>query len=213
MDADGSGCRTGRAWVLRSLSSVIEEASAGEGSRTTRSPVMAEVIAGGALELLRTRLRLPRWRPIDLTNALMWMVVLPYLGPVAADRELNHATPEAARPCPIPKRAVLKDLNMRVTYRTASVLAAVAAQPGSSNIAIGTTAGISDQGQISKLMARLARLELVSNTGPGCTLGAANSWCLTPWGQEVHTAIRHKAMIGPPATSRTLRGSGTRRHA
>jgi hypothetical protein len=45
-------------------------------------------------------------------------------------------------------------------------------------------AGVDDQGQISRLLARLERLELLRNTG-GEAQGGPNAWELTPRGQEI----------------------------
>ena len=52
----------------------------------------------------------------------------------------------------------LRDVPMRMTYRTALVLEQVAGYPGASNRVIGEGAGIPDQGQVSKLLARLEGL-------------------------------------------------------
>jgi hypothetical protein len=51
-------------------------------------------------------------------------------------------------------------------------------------------AGVKDQGQISKLLARLERNGLIQNTGRGQTRGAPNEWRLTPAGQKVERGIR-----------------------
>ena len=57
---------------------------------------------------------------------------------------------------------------MRLTYRTVRVLFAIAelGEAGSypSGRAVGDASGISDQGQISKLLARLAHLGLIHNS-------------------------------------------------
>ena len=74
---------------------------------------------------------------------------------------------------------------MRLTYRTARVLECIAAQPGVSNRQVAERAGISDQGQVSKLLARLERLGLTSNTGEGHAKGEPNAWKLTPLGARV----------------------------
>ncbi len=55
---------------------------------------------------------------------------------------------------------------------------------------MGDGAGIADQGQISKLLARLQRIGLVSNTGLGPGQGAPNAWSLTPAGRQVAHSIR-----------------------
>jgi DNA-binding MarR family transcriptional regulator len=74
---------------------------------------------------------------------------------------------------------------MRLTYRTARVLDCVADTPGISNRAVADHAGVSDQGQISKILARLERLGLLTNTGEGHAKGEANAWRLTPLGECV----------------------------
>ncbi|MGA2452177.1 MAG: helix-turn-helix domain-containing protein [Solirubrobacteraceae bacterium] len=83
---------------------------------------------------------------------------------------------------------------MRLTYRTVRVLVAIAAQPGLSNSQISQRAGITDQGQISRLLSRLARLQLIENTGQGQRKGAANAWRLTRRGEAVERTIRHERL-------------------
>jgi DNA-binding PadR family transcriptional regulator len=68
------------------------------------------------------------------------------------------------------------------------VLSAIAERPGSSNRRIGNAAGVVDQGQISKLLQRLARLGLISNDGSNNGRGAENSWSLTASGARVLNA-------------------------
>jgi AcrR family transcriptional regulator len=124
-----------------------------------------------------------------LLNPLMGMIVLPYLGPAAAERELE-------RPAPTPRRQPrnasdpLRDLDMRLTYRTVRVLIAVAAQPGANNRQVAAASGITDQGQISKLLHRLQTLGLVHNHGGDHAKGEPNAWSLTAKGEEVEQTIR-----------------------
>jgi AcrR family transcriptional regulator len=130
---------------------------------------------------------------LGLAGSLVSMIVLPYLGPAAARRELerpvsrSHARVERTGGDP------LRDLGMRLTYRTVRVLMSVAAlgERGShpSNREVGEAAGITDQGQISKLLARLERLGLVRNAGLGPGKGAPNAWALTPRGAQVERAM------------------------
>jgi DNA-binding PadR family transcriptional regulator len=82
---------------------------------------------------------------------------------------------------------------MRLTYRTVCVLEAAAECPGASNRVVGDHAGISDQGQISKLLARLERLGLLQNTGKHRPKGEANEWRLTSKGVRVTETIRAHA--------------------
>jgi AcrR family transcriptional regulator/DNA-binding MarR family transcriptional regulator len=127
---------------------------------------------------------------VELTGPLMSMIVLPYLGKAAAAKEL-------ARPAPPARTATqhggagypFRELGMRLTYRTLRVLDAVARNPGASNRLIGDTAGIADQGQISKLLARLKRLGLIDNAPGASSKGLSNAWRLTQQGQDIHRAI------------------------
>jgi DNA-binding PadR family transcriptional regulator len=66
----------------------------------------------------------------------------------------------------------------------------VAAHPGVSNRTVAELAGIVDQGQVSKLLARLERLGLLQNTGAGHSHGERNAWCLTDRGVQVTQTIR-----------------------
>jgi hypothetical protein len=54
---------------------------------------------------------------------------------------------------------------MPVGYRSARVLAVIAAQPGASNREVADGAEVSDEGQISRLLARLKNLGLIHNPG------------------------------------------------
>ena len=86
----------------------------------------------------------------------------------------------------------------RPTLRTHKVLAAVAERPGANNRQVGVTAGVSDQGQMSRLLARLEGLGLLRNTG-GQTLGAPYAWHLTPRGEEVLSLPHNRG--GVPSVS------------
>lgn len=66
----------------------------------------------------------------------------------------------------------------------------VAQHPGASNREIADGSGIVDQGQISKLLTRLERLELVRNDGDGAEKGAANAWQLTRRGAQLERSVR-----------------------
>jgi DNA-binding IclR family transcriptional regulator len=105
---------------------------------------------------------------------------------------VGHRTPAPAHANP------LSGLNMRVTYRTLRVLSAIGELPGASNRAIAERAGISDQGQTSKLLARLQGLGLIENGEPGRREGArfkgeANRWTLTARGAQVVAAVDGRA--------------------
>jgi chromosome segregation and condensation protein ScpB len=71
----------------------------------------------------------------------------------------------------------------------------LAAEPGASNRCIADAAGVTDQGQISKLLARLEHLGLVANLGEGPTKGEPNAWTLTAKGTQVEQAIASEASV------------------
>jgi AcrR family transcriptional regulator len=156
--------------------------------------VTAEGVVGGVLSVLQGHMaRGESGGFLKLINPFMSMIVLPYLGPVAAREELERPTVKVRRRKPSVSLNQLKDLDMRLTYRTVRVLAAVAANPGCSNRAIGRASETADQGQISKLLARLERLRLVKNGCVGSGRGDPNAWTLTERGEEVHSAIAAQA--------------------
>lgn len=157
-------------------------------------PLTAEGIVGGVLSVLHARLLDHSGKPLlELTSPLMSMIVLPYLGPAAARRELARPAPASlAQRKPTPADP-LRDVPMRLTYRTVRVLIAVAelGERGSlpSNREVGLVADMRDQGQISKLLTRLSKLGLIENTPAGRARGAPNAWALTPKGREIEQAV------------------------
>jgi AcrR family transcriptional regulator len=150
----------------------------------------------GSYYASRSSLRAPG-QLLGLLNPLMAMIVLPYLGQAAAQKELARPIPRTVRaprssaraPRAAPPENPLRGLNMRLTYRTLRVLSVIATNPGASNREIAEEAGIHDQGQISKLLARLERLELIHNNGQGQPRGEPNAWTLTPTGTHVEQAL------------------------
>lgn len=76
-----------------------------------------------------------------------------------------------------------------VTYRTRRVLGAIAELSGRganpSNREVSHAAGIRDQGQMSKLLARLEGLGLIENTCRKWSAGEPKAWGLTAKGEEV----------------------------
>jgi AcrR family transcriptional regulator len=194
-----------RARVLEQLRGVIENGRRDTGPRGEPWSLTAELVVAGVLAVVHARLRARSPRLGELLNPLMWTIVLPYLGPAAAARELRRPPPRRAVARPKPARGALEGLGMRVTYRTSMVLQAIAEQPGASNFEIAARAGVSDQGQISKLLARLAGLGLAENTGAH-SLGATNAWCLTTRGGEVVAELTRRFATAAPARGRRRGG-------
>lgn len=200
VDALGAGSRVQqrRAEILRQLAGALQQEGSRAGSGRKLPPLTGEGVVGAVLGVVHTRLSSGQTEYVsELLNPLMAMVVLPYLGPTVAQRELERSAPKTSG---IPKRRggnaslsspvsdLFQELPMRLTYRTLRVLSAIAERPGASNRLIGDLAGTSDQGQISKLLARLEKLGLVANSGQGQAYGEANAWRLTELGEEVKQA-------------------------
>ncbi len=198
VEALGAGPRVleSRATVLDELAEIVDRGRS-EGNAAREPPeVTAEGVVGAVFAVIHTRLLEGGKEPLSsLLAPLMSMIVLPYMGARAAGKEL-------ARPAPAPRRAgqqqrersgsrdPLEGLEMRLTYRTVRVLVVIGGRPGASNREIAEGSGIADQGQISKLLTRLRRLDLVENRGEGQAKGAANAWYLTERGIEVERAAR-----------------------
>jgi AcrR family transcriptional regulator len=189
---------------IAQIITLIDEGRTETKADTELPPLTAEGIVGGVLSVLHSRLLTypppttavgtrkkdeapPRF--VELTGPLMSMIVLPYLGPAAALKELGRPVPRGSFEARVARPDPLRDLGMRLTYRTVRVLMAVAVQPGGSNRQVADESGIGDQGQISKLLARLHGLGLIENTGADSVRGAPNSWVLTDRGWEVQGAL------------------------
>jgi DNA-binding MarR family transcriptional regulator len=155
--------------------------------------LVAEGVVGAVLAVLHARLTEPEPRPtIGLLGPLMGVIVLPYQGHAVAARETSRRAPRR-RPATPTAGDPLRDLEMRLTYRTVRVLAAVASGPGASNREVANAAGVTDPGQISKLLARLEHLGLVANRGEGHARGEPNAWRLTRKGRDVEQTISRQA--------------------
>jgi AcrR family transcriptional regulator len=181
-----------RANVLETLHTIIDKGRTQTKTGKELPPLTAEGTVGAVLAVLHARLLEPDAPPpITLLNPLMSTIVLPYLGPSVAAKELERPTPNTPPSAPTNGTSphdALEGVEMRVTYRTLRVLVTIAEKPGASNRQIADQAGVADQGQISKLLARLERLQLIHNNGEGQPHGEPNAWTLTPRGTQVtHT--------------------------
>jgi AcrR family transcriptional regulator len=208
-----------RANVVALLVNAVDEGRKEAKTGLTPTRLTAEGIVGGILGVLYARLATPspldtttpthtsrahsktnrtgharsgpgRSKPlVGLLSAFMGMIVLPYLGPAAAARESALPAPRARRRRVQVRSNPLEGLGMRLTYRTVCVLSAIAQTPGASNRQIADAAGIHDQGQMSRLLARLEDLGLVQNSSAGTVRGEPNAWRLTARGHDVQHTI------------------------
>jgi AcrR family transcriptional regulator len=194
--------------LLTRLAAILDEGRLESARAGECTPMTAEGLVGAAFSIVYTRLLRGDSKPLtDLLGELMALIVLPYKGPAAARREQT-------RPAPVPlpgqaRRAAagteqlandpLEGISIRMTYRTTRVLECVAAYPGASNRQVGEHAGVSDQGQVSKLLARLERVGLLVNVCKDRPKGDANAWRLSSVGERVTQSIRvHR----PPSSER-----------
>jgi AcrR family transcriptional regulator len=184
--------------ILGGLAGVLDEGR-GESARAGDcTPLTGEGLVGAAFGIVYARLARGEHTPLaGLLGDLMGMIVLPYLGPAAARSEqarpastTGSASERGQSTLVSAHRDPLQEVPMRLTYRTARVLECIAEQPGVCNRAVAERAGISDQGQVSKLLARLERLGLTVNSGAGHTKGEPNVWALTPLGCQVAQRLR-----------------------
>ena len=179
-----------RAGLVAELIGVVEEGRAQVRGEREVAPLTGEGVVGAVLAVVHARLLAREPGPLTgLLNPLMAMIVLPYLGVAAAERELERPLPVGRRVRQRPAGDPLEGLAMRFTYRTLRVLGAIADEPGASNRMVAEAAGVADQGQISKLLARLENLGLIRNTGVGHVKGEPNAWELTERGREVQQAV------------------------
>jgi AcrR family transcriptional regulator len=183
-----------RVGVLDALAQVVDRGRLqGPAGRRPPPPIIAEGVVGAVLAIIQNRLLADgEGQVIDLFGSLVSVIVLPYLGAGIARRELTRPPPRvradvATEPSgpgePIRRGA------MRLTYRTARVMGAVADYPGASNREVADRAGIVDQGQISKLLARLESRRLIAKIGEGRARGAPNAWRLTEDGVQLLRSV------------------------
>jgi AcrR family transcriptional regulator len=200
VEALGAGPRVlkQRARVLETLRHAIDQGRAGVRAGRELAPLTAEGVVGAAFSVIHARLLQEQHDSLTgLLGPLMATIVLPYRGHAAATRELTRPAPKAdggsssgvsVRRSAEPMGDPLARTDFRPTLRTHAVLTAVAELGGRgsnpNNREVADAAQVSDQGQISRLLARLENLELLQNTG-GQTQGLPKAWQLTPRGEEI----------------------------
>jgi DNA-binding MarR family transcriptional regulator len=159
-------------------------------------PLTAEAVVSGVLGVLHGRLsKRDPGMLVELANPLMSFIVLPFLGVRAARRELERP-PDASSAV---RRGVALELlqaaGARLNRRTVSVLRVVGGEPGLSNREVALRAGVKDQGQISRLLGRLAELGLVASTRDPRRRGAPNAWQLTASGEELDRQLGRESPV------------------
>jgi len=190
----GPAALESRTRVTRQLAAFVNEGRHESKLGAGMPSLQAEGAVGGVLSILQNLLVSGHEESyLRLAGSLTAMLVMPYLGPRAARREIDRSVKTGDTPTVAPRIGSidpLKHAGLRLTYRTARVLVVLAEHPGASNRQVGDASDIADQGQISKLLSRLARAGLIENAGLGRGLGAANEWRLTSNGRQLAEGIR-----------------------
>jgi AcrR family transcriptional regulator/DNA-binding MarR family transcriptional regulator len=193
----GPSLQVRREEILAGLAAVVDEGRSESARGKTCTPLTAEGLVGAAFAIVHARLQRGEHQPLaGLANELMAMIVLPYLGPAAARREQTRPLPAVSRR---PTSSVVADdaypslmgaVGLRFTYRTARVLCGIHEHPCASNRKIAEHADVVDAAQISRLLGRLERAGLITNTRDRRAKGESNAWQLTARGEQVVHSIR-----------------------
>jgi AcrR family transcriptional regulator len=200
--------------VLGVLSSLLDHgALQASGKLMPASMLTSEFVVGGAISVIRAQmLKADGPALVELAPSLMSFIVRPYLGHVAANAEFEgrpSANDDAAGGGRVPPReaelAPAAVLPVRMTHRTTLVLRAIADAPYSNNRGIAQSAGLTDEGQTSKLLSRLERQGVIENVGVGPARGEPNAWLITAAGTRTLALIGQGAASGRPRR-RSARG-------
>jgi AcrR family transcriptional regulator len=156
----------------------------------------AEASVASVAGILHTRLVMGEAPPfIGLLGQLVGLVVCPYLDPYDVVREIKRAeelartiaTERSSGSSPPPASVQMPAaLSRPGAYRARSCVTFIAANPGTSNKAIAAGVGMPHLGQVSELLARLARSGLLHKHTGGA--GRSNAWWLTPHGEQLSQA-------------------------
>jgi AcrR family transcriptional regulator/DNA-binding MarR family transcriptional regulator len=207
-----------RSQVLQELTSVVEEGQAGVKAGGRLPGLIAEGVVGATFGVIHSRLLEQHPRPLlGLLGELMAMIVLPYRGRAAAARELARPTPKLVLGVSLAPEDDVSvrplgsgaPVDFRLTVRSQTVLAVVAEHPGLNNQQVSERARISDQGQISRLMIRLAEQGLLENMGEHLQ-GHSKAWRLTAEGEDVVQAnppLRPEHRVSPSQPERVRTSS------
>jgi AcrR family transcriptional regulator len=205
-----------RAQLLKRLAEVIDEGRVDAKTSSALPALVAEGVIGGVFGVIHERvLELREESLLDLLGSLMAMIVLPYRGGAAAALELSKPIsqlPAQSRNEDGPTREPLGaacPVDYRLTARTQMALVAVAGQPGLNNREVSELIGLSDQGQISRMMRRLAEQGLVEDT-QAHTKHLARAWRLTADGQALVDTHQAEPLVKDQHSAGTTGKLGSR---
>jgi AcrR family transcriptional regulator len=164
----------------------------------------AELLIGGVFSVIRTRmLEASGGTLVELAPSLMAFIVGPYLGQAAMQTELAELVGRSVVAEEVPARAIGCGIPLPVPFheRTVLVLRAIACAPRSSNREIAEVAGLSDEGQTSHLLRRLAQRGLIEKVTPRSGSRRENAWLLTPSGRRVVKLLGVGTAVGSAASA------------
>jgi AcrR family transcriptional regulator len=186
-----------RTEIIDGLARIVDQGREdGRGRRGGGAPPLtAHSVVAGAVSVVHERLLSTAAGPLsELVGPLMSIIVFPFRGPEAAAAELGRPARKLGkrRQSAVKRgRSVpLDEVGSRLTYRSMLVLVFVAEHPEANNREVADGVGITDQGQISKLLIRLASLGLLENAVESGGRGIANAWLITPKGNEIRRAAQ-----------------------
>jgi AcrR family transcriptional regulator len=172
----------------------------------------AELLIGGVFSVIRARMLeldgvagSDAGALVELAPSLVAFIAGPYRGRAIADAELVEHAVSVER---VSSRAAGLAAPLPVPFheRTALVLRAIACAPRSSNREIADAAGLSDSGQTSHLLRRLARRGLIEKVAPGSGSRRENAWLLTPSGRRVVKLLDVGSAVGSRASTSVRAG-------
>jgi AcrR family transcriptional regulator len=195
----GEAIQEQRQQALRDLHRLLDtegEYAAANGAHVLR----AEAAIGAVAEVLRARVSNKQPAPCTpLLAELVEVVLVQYetslerrgaaRGWAAAIIEERAAQPPPPAKTP-PRLAGKFPINERA-FRMNDVILYLEASPGASNQEVAKGIGVSHEGQISKLLARLQELGLLRKRAGGA--GHANAWWLTPAGERYAQTLQEEA--------------------
>jgi hypothetical protein len=180
------------------------------GSPLGSAALTGELVVGGVLSVIRASMvEQGAGKLVELAPSLMAFIVAPYLGQAAAQAELEGKPARAGEalatdsgPARVQAISRAGELPIRATHRTTQVLRAIARAPYSTNREVAQAAGLADEGQTSKLLARLERQGVIENVGLGPARGEPNAWVLTVSGRRAVEMINESFASGDPRPRR-----------
>jgi DNA-binding MarR family transcriptional regulator len=200
----GPAVHARRREMLAQIATLLDDERAP--ARAYPPPLAAHAVASGVLGVLHAQLCQPRTGSlVELAGPLMSFTVAPFLGRRAAQRELHSADAAVFSPTTRESLDLLQGPGRRLSHhREIEVLRTLALEPGLNNGEIAQRAGVRDQGQASRLLARLQRLGLIENAQESRRPDAMKAWCLTASGTQLEAAIRREASAYEAAVARGL---------